>query len=286
MDRLRKEGDVAGEIGIMTPYVFQWFHTCRSLVLRKLVALKGDVMSNIIAAFITGTANILSSLITFAYKRKSKRRMTNQRSMPDLQIKNIFRIPEENDLREERMQEILLEETSSLRLLARSGFSYLHSQGLNWRNMTKQESEEGGICWLLEQGVPMTVILENPYCENGKCRLRADGNSKPWRDLSWERIQEIKNKYDNLEVCFTAVPILCSLFLTDSSAFYDPYHLGRLPTAEASKNHFLVFEFSKPKRPVRHNYYEQLWCHFEFVREDELTLSFKQFEQKYGDRLK
>lgn len=242
-------------------------------------------MSNIIAAFITGTANILSSMITFAFRRKSKR-MMNQKSIPELKIKNIFRIPEENDLRGERMQEILLEKTSSLRLLARSGFSYLHSQGPNWMNMTKQESEEGGIRWLLEQGVQMTVILENPYCENGKCRLRADGNSKPWRDLSWERIQEIKKKYDNLEVYFTAVPILCSIFINDSSAFYDPYHLGRLPTAETSKNHFLVFEFTKPKRNVQHNYYEQLWYHFEFVLKDELTLSFERFEQEYRDRMK
>ena len=239
-------------------------------------------MSNIIAAFITGTANILSSVITF---RRKSTHLAKQKNIPELNLNNIFCIPEENDLREKRMQDILLEKTSTLRLLARSGFSYLHSQGPNWRNKTKQESEEGGIGWLLEKKVPMIVILENPYCENGKCRLRADGNSKPWRDLSWERIQEINKKYRNLDLYFTAVPILCSIFITDSSAVYDPYHLGKLPTAETSKNHFLVFEFQKPKKNVQHNYYEQLWHHFEFVLKDELTISFEQFERKYRDIL-
>lgn len=242
-------------------------------------------MGNIIAALINSIANILSSMIPFISKRKVKLRMKSQRIIPELKVNNIFRIPKENDLREERMQEILLEETSSLKLLARTGFSYLHSQGPNWRYRTKRESEEGGIRWQLEKGVPMTAILENPYCENGKCRLRADENSKPWRDLSWERIQELKKKYDNLEVYFTAVPILCSLFLNDNSALYDPYHLGRLPTAEISKNHFLVFEFTKPKRNIQYNYYEQLQCHFDFVLKDELTLPFEQFEQKYKDHL-
>ena len=245
----------------------------------------------LVAALITATATILSALITFlSNEKKWKRRVGRQtiateRKLPEAQIENIWRIPEENDLREKRMHDILQCTTTSFRLLARSGFSYLHHQGPNWIYTTRQESDQGGVHWLLENGTPMTVILENPYSENGKCRLRADNKSKAWRDLSWERIREINEKYENLTIHFTGVPILCSLFFTDTVVIYDPYNLSRMPNIETSKNHFLVLEISKPTHSIDHDYYTQMECHFDFILNDELTIPFEQFADQYKDNL-
>lgn len=211
---------------------------------------------------------------------------TSHRAIPELKVRNIFKIPAENKIRDQRMKEVFLQNTGHMYLLSRTGSSYLHHVGPNWNCQAGDDIEGVGVESKLEQGVQVVVILENPYSENGTIRHRADEVPGPWRDLSWIRIKELTDKYTNLKIYFTSAPIHCSLFLTDNSVFYDPYHFGKLKKWETSKNNFLVIEFEKCKDSNEPKFYELLKRHFDFVLRDEATiLSLDQFEKQYCDLL-
>jgi hypothetical protein len=166
--------------------------------------------------------------------------------------------------------------SADIYLLARSGNSYLNINGPNWDNIDGFRLKSK-----IEEKFNVTIIIENPFSENGKIRRRADGNALPWRDLSWERIEELNSKYENLTFLFTGLPIMCSLFFTDNIVFYDPYHFGRLPEQESTKNHFLVFEFNKPSKYNKISTYNTLKSHFDFIMADEQTLNFVDFKRKF-----
>lgn len=216
-----------------------------------------------------------------------------RRAMRDLHIRNVFDIPGENEMRDRRMREAFSEQTGFMYLLARSGFHCLHPHGQSWNYQGCEPSQDCGVHRNLEKGITTRVVLEDPYSLNGECRRRAEGGTLPWQDVPFTQLAELNDKYHgNLEISFTAAPILCSLFITESSAFYDPYHLGTFRYFRSSgfpfplKNNFLVIEFDKGPEPEGRSFYHLLKSHFEFIRGDQLTMPFQKFEKKYAKRLR
>jgi hypothetical protein len=200
----------------------------------------------------------------------------------ELRARNIFRIPSENPKRDIRMEKIFSEHTTSMLLMARTGHSFLHHGGRNWNYPSGV-----GVKHKLEGGIPLKVILEDPYSENAFCRHRADGGTSPFFDVSWGLLEQRIKEYPNLEIYFTSAPMTCSLFFTDKRVFYDPYHFGKFPKANVTKNQFFVMEFESSYSSGKSTSYELLKHHFEFVKNDKLTtITFDQFREKYAERLK
>lgn len=173
--------------------------------------------------------------------------------LPD--IANIFRIPKENSARDARMMEVLSDTFSSLSLLGLSGFHYVHAQGKNWQY---------GIRRHLDEGRPMRILLAHPEGEEARIRKRAEarGNAEAFLKVPLRRLEELKNRYPQLEVKLTTLPIYCSIFMTDRSVFYDPYHLGCLEGHDSGQNLFLLVEFTHGQC------YTLLERHFDFLWND------------------
>jgi hypothetical protein len=188
---------------------------------------------------------------------------TELRPIPDLCIRNVFAIPEENPQRNMRMKELLSESNSPiLRLSARTGFHYLHEMGENFIL---------GIGDHLKKGKSFQVLLENPYSQNAEARRRADPGSALWDKLPPTRICALLKKYRKLKIHFTDAPISCSLFFLKDSVIFDPYNFGRLKNADRSGNQFLVIEFQRQpeKSGTCRDYYALLKKHFDFLWKDE-----------------
>jgi hypothetical protein len=203
------------------------------------------------------------------------------RPIPELFIKNIFAIPEENPQRDARMAELLdNERPGELLLLARTGFNYLHDAGVNYRVGFGKHLREGK--------VPIRVLLENPYAKLAEAHLQASRAKDRFGKLSPERFKELLELYtNNLEIRFTDNPVYCSLFFTYESVIYDPYHLGRPNWAERVGNHFLVFEYERPTREEYlgpRDYYSLLKSHFDFLWSDR-TKTFGQLCLEHPDEL-
>ena len=201
------------------------------------------------------------------------------REIPELFIRNIFAIPEENSQRDERMKELLRISSQDLKLLARTGYNYLHDQGKNF---------QAGFGKHLEEGENIKVLLENPYSQFAQARFRAGRAKKPMSKLSAGRIWEVLDQYPNLEIRFTDNPVYCSLFFTSTSVIYDPYHLGtRDRRTQQPGNQFLVFEF-RIRRPrdlyEDRDYYSLLMSHFRFLWNDR-TKTFPQLCNEYPQHL-
>jgi len=201
------------------------------------------------------------------------------RPVPDLFIKNIFAIPEENPLRDMRMRELLSGlPIKKMRLLARSGFNYLHDAGKNY---------EAGVGERLIQGAEFQVILENPFSPSGIARSAAAKDREPWTRIPLGRLSNLSSTYPGkFRLRITDDPVYCSLFFTDYSVIYDPYHLGVLGQPATVGNQFLVFEFERPLKEGflgPRDYYALLADHFEFLWKR--ATPWEEYLEKYKDEL-
>ena len=196
-----------------------------------------------------------------------------------MHVRNFFNIPEENDVRDTYMEEALAKHTSKLRLMARSGYSYLHHGGWNWDKGVKSH---------LDSGSKMDVILQGPFSPNGLARREAESKTKrkirEFHDISLDRLCDLTDIYkDRLRIRFTALPMFCSLFFTDPAVFYDPYHYGRMNKGQRVKNNFFVAEFTRPRKDETASFYAILDRHFKYVwRHPKQTLSLAKFCKRKG----
>jgi hypothetical protein len=180
------------------------------------------------------------------------------------------------------MKELLSKPSPNLRLLARTGFNYLHSQGKNY---------QAGVGKHLQGGTRIQVLLESPYSQLAEARRRAAPATARWDKIPPVRIRRLLDLYpENLKIRFTESPVYCSLFFTCDSVIYDPYHLGRRSWAGALRvgNQFLVFEFEKPPREHLlgpRDYYSLLEGHFEFLWDDEKTKTFEELCTEHPEDL-
>ena len=190
-------------------------------------------------------------------------------SLSRSKLTNAFRIPVEDSHREERVAELVAEERSrsgerTFRLLASSGYNYLHHLGKVWRAglgeaITQSEAE-------------LQVVLASTSSAFAIARALANGvEYDQWKDKVTPRRLEEVDGYDNVTIRVTEHPILCSLFFTSEAVFFDPYLLAKPKTSERTENNFLVLEFRRAD-DKRYDCYSILKMHFDFYWRESVSL--------------
>jgi hypothetical protein len=185
---------------------------------------------------------------------------------------NAYRIKVQNSQREERIKELVKIEhekvgQSCFRLIASSGFSYLHPAGIVWSH---------GLNKAISDGALYKIVLESPFSEHAYARALASRITRHhWNErVDLTHLREINEK-GNVEIKVTSFPVNCSLFFTRENVFYDPY-LWALPNHEDRvENHFWVFDFKKLEDESSKDYecYTHLEKHFDFLFEHAIPLN-------------
>ena len=174
-------------------------------------------------------------------------------------LSGAFWVPREPDKRNRRFLTALEESDSShpFQLIATSGGSYLKDDGAARVN--------GFDVHLGEPRRPMDVVLQSPFCEFALARALASNA----RGHHWEREYQFRDLLEldqdkRFRIRVTCLPINGSFFLTDTSAFFDPYIWGAPPGRENVERNFWVFEFRKTTAD-RDDAHSLLKRHFEFL---------------------
>jgi hypothetical protein len=178
-------------------------------------------------------------------------------------VASAYRIPQQNPARQIRIAELVREEgqrqTPAFRLLASSGYNYLHPHGNVWT---------AGLGGLIVKGARLKVVLQSPRSPAAMARARA--NNLPhdqWKDRGMEgALHELLN-WPNVSVHVTEQPVNCSLFFTSAAVLYDPYLWGR-PAGGRTENNFWWFELRQdPDAPEDETWrcHKILEKHFEFL---------------------
>ena len=212
-------------------------------------------------------------------------------------LKNAFRIPIDDHKRDIRVAELIANERSKIepryfRLLASSGFNYLHKVGRVWRAGLGDA--------ITDDKIKFSVVLESPFSAFSYARALASQERKhQWKEkMDLDQIEKLENM-ENVNIRVTEYPINCSLFFTSEAVFYDPYLWSKPKKAEPVENHFWVFDFEKKSESLDDfECYHLLKLHFDFLykestplldflgegrkRYEELT---REFEQKMSEML-
>jgi hypothetical protein len=168
----------------------------------------------------------------------------------------LFRIPDENEERLNRVKELLNEgKDRGLRLLASSGFSYLHPEGIVWKEGLKE---------VISGGLPFSVVLASPFSSFAETRALANWvTHNQWQEKGLDAALKAF-RHTNVTIRVTEHPVECSLFLAGDSVHYDPYVWGRTEANDRTENRFWVLEFRKTGARFRDPYI-LLEKHFEFL---------------------
>jgi hypothetical protein len=201
----------------------------------------------------------------------------------------LFRIPDDNEQRLNRLKELLSEgQNGGFRLLANSGFSYLHPAGTVWKQGLKD---------VISGGAQFSVVLASPFSSYAETRALANWVTQhQWQEKGLDAALK-KFRYPNVTIKVTAHPVECSLFFAGESVHYDPYQWGRAEAHDRTENHFWVFEFRKTGARFKDPYI-LLEKHFEFLEGQSTPLRefvgdawavydrrTRQFNQKMTERL-
>jgi hypothetical protein len=184
-------------------------------------------------------------------------------------LTHAFRIPVEDHRREERVKELVANECSKsgqrkFRLLASSGYNYLHPNGKVWQ-MGLDEA-------ITELKAEFQMVLASPFSQFAITRAIANRvEHNQWEDKAiLSRLEELDG-YDNVIIRVTEHSVNCSLFFTSDAVFYDPY-LWALPKPHGrTENNFWVFEFRKAERKD-YDCYSLLEKHFNFLATESTPL--------------
>ena len=114
--------------------------------------------------------------------------------------------------------QLSIDRAQMMRLAANSGASYL-SVGVNrhWQNVRERLAER----------VPFRVVLLDPMSRERKTRNainvvgEAEDNKLPLGDII-----RACNQYPELDVRFVSTGMTCTVFITETEAYFDPYHLA------------------------------------------------------------
>jgi TIR domain len=176
-----------------------------------------------------------------------------------------FRIPEDdqNGRRLTRVRELIEEEARTnkrLRLIASSGFSYLHTNGQVWKT--------AGLGELITSGqIEIAVVLESPFSHFA---MTNQINQNQWEDKQSVSALVSLLKYPNVSLRVTDFAVNCSLFMTSSAVYYDPY-IWALPfPGGRTENNFWVLEFENTDK--HRNCYWLLGTHFDFLRSKSIPI--------------
>jgi len=195
---------------------------------------------------------------------------------------SLFRIPDDNHLRQQRVSEMIDREVERAResasppafdLLASSGFSYVHPNGPVWKDL--------GLGRAMDiTGARLRVVLESPFSEFAITRALANGvNRHHWEHkVLLSGLEDLVQRYCS-DVRVTSLPVNCSLFLTPDSVLYDPYLWARPLPGRSTENNFLVAQFMRMDTPS--DCYSLLRRHFDFIFDHSVSLA--TFLQEDGD---
>ncbi len=207
-------------------------------------------------------------------------------------LNDAFRIPTEDSRREKRIEELVRAECEKsgekrFRLVASSGFNYLHPSGKVWRV---------GLGTAIETlNIPFQVVLESPFSQFALTRALANRvTHSHWEEKVIVPVLEKLDSYNNVEIRITDHPINCSLFFTSDAVFYDPY-LWALPNISGrTENNFWVLEFGQAESAV-YDCYALLEGHFSFLATKSQPLGeflgegrqrYKKLSRQFSDRIK
>jgi len=209
---------------------------------------------------------------------KPSQRLAMRKLFDHCGLEDAFRIPLQDRLRQERVKQLIHKEEASehphFRLLASSGFSYIHPMGWVWRNALQKA--------VSIPGARFDIVLESPFSDFAFARaIACKVEHHHWKEkLSLPDLLHLADA-PQVHVIVTEHPINCSLFLTKTAVLYDPY-LWALPNPGGRvENNFWVFQFRKAIEPNT-DCYSHLEKHFQFHLDQGITL--KAFLGKNGDR--
>jgi hypothetical protein len=200
-------------------------------------------------------------------------------------LANAFRIKQQNSERLLRVRRLIQEESGlkhpHFRLAASSGFSYLNrSMGPVWVEAGLGEA-------VYNRKARFDVVLESPFSDFAECRALANADFRHhWdRKVDLQALETLEAERPNVAIRVTEIPVNCSLFLTSTSVFYDPYLWARPSRVHPTENNFWVLEFCRGEED--YDCYELLTRHFAFVWENSVTLrEFLRQEPSYQHRTK
>jgi hypothetical protein len=179
-----------------------------------------------------------------------------------------FRIPVKDHEREIRIKELVEGELASnkpqFRLLASSGYNYLHPYGNVWR---------AGLGDAITNGkAEIEVVLQSPFSLFAITRALAnDVEHDHWEERGMAPHLRDLAKMENVKILVTGHPVNCSLSFTSKAVFYDPYLWGRPHPADRIENNFWVFEFENKSEPG-YDCYNLLKLHFDFLAKESVSL--------------
>jgi len=176
-------------------------------------------------------------------------------------VVNAFRIPVEDHERENRVHRLVQDEcltkSKHFRLLASSGYNYLHPHGKVWKLGLGSAIENGS--------VSLYAVLASPFSEFAFARAVANHVAyDQWENRGMLKHLESLSEKQNVELRVTPHPVNCSLFLTSVAIFYDPYLWGRPGEAIPTENNFWVIEFQRASLSS-YDCYGLLEQHFSFL---------------------
>jgi hypothetical protein len=178
-------------------------------------------------------------------------------------LSELFRIKAEDHLRELAGKAILTAELNDadpcFRLVASSGFNYLHVSGKMWNSGLGDA--------LMSDKATISCVLQSPDSDFAVARALANGvKDHHWALKPGLSSLKMLHERKNVEIRVTRHPINCSLFFTKQTALYDPYLWGKLKAGDATENNFWVFRFERMGGEGKEaGCYQLLQSHFEFL---------------------
>lgn len=166
---------------------------------------------------------------------------------------------EEQATRNKDCQETI-NNSNTFYLCANSGASYLDSSvSRHWQVIEKQ----------LIKGKMFKVVLLDPYSDNQKQRnkLNVNGGSDDSR-LNVANLINLSNKFPSLEIKFIKNGMYSTIFTTDKSLFFDPYHIGVIGSQIESRTFCLRFELTNNEKDL----YTIFQAHFDSIWKEGTSL--------------
>ena len=189
-------------------------------------------------------------------KRLEEREYEAAHKMIKYGISDFFNMKDNKEMHKRNIVNIeIIEKGNRFSLLGESGTSYLDPSVRRHWDFLKTK---------LDQGVPLRLLIVNPFCESKKLRNDLNGvTAQVDPKIKLEIICNLSKKYANVEVRFTN-EIYCSVFFSENEMMYDPYHLGKL--TDRLENYFLAFYLKKTSlNSDEFSYYNMLKNHFEVL---------------------
>ena len=192
---------------------------------------------------------LLKSEAMNPFIKMAQQREVKQREYEEQGIRNLYFM--RDSYSKHRRNEAIIEiirNSNELNLLAETGNSYISPTADRfWKEIKKK----------IDNGVKLKLLLVDPLCENKKLRNEFNDIEGVDSKFNFKQIKELSN-HPHVTIRFTN-ETYCSLFFTDHSMIYDPYHIGKI--GDRIENNFIAIEFSRTNENynILKNHFENCW---------------------------